>query len=75
MKTMDELYKYCKKLQIFIFSKKSKKIRNLNSERKCTGTPHLYMLLITLEWYIETRHMTPFFSLIFFNVTVYKINF
>ena len=39
MKTMDELYKYCKKLQIFIFSKKSKKIRNLNSERKCTGTP------------------------------------
>ena len=29
MKTMDELYKYCKKLQIFIFSKKSKKIKNL----------------------------------------------
>ena len=41
MKTMDELYKQCKKLQIFIFSKKTEKIKSLkkNSEKKCASTP------------------------------------
>ena len=32
MKTMDELYKQCKKLQIFIFSKKTEKIKSLKKK-------------------------------------------
>ena len=40
MKTVDELYKQCKKLQIFIFSKKTEKMKNLKKQRKkCAGTP------------------------------------
>ena len=34
MKTMDELYKQCKKLHIFIFNKKNKKIKNLKKQQK-----------------------------------------
>ena len=34
MKTMDELYKQCKKLQIFIFSKKIEKIKSLKKKQR-----------------------------------------
>ena len=52
MKTMDELYKQCKKLQIFIFSKKNKKIKNLKKQRKkVRWYPHLYILLIDIKGY------------------------
>ena len=37
MKTMNELYKQCKKLEIFILSKKIKKFKNVKKWRKKSG--------------------------------------
>ena len=37
MKTMNELYKQCKKLEIFILSKKIKKFKNVKKWKKKSG--------------------------------------
>ena len=47
LKTINEWYKQCIKLQIFIFSKKNKKFKNLkNGKKNVRWDPHLYILLV-----------------------------
>ena len=46
LKTINEWYKQCKKLQIFIFSKKNQKIKKFKKwPKKVRWDPHLYILL------------------------------